>query len=134
MARMSWTKEDLVKLEALYDQRLPLCDIAQRLGRTKTAVNKALSRKSIRPAKESDPEDQYPMIAYKNSWVRMNIVILFLKSCGYIIKPNKGSLALSLGYLLDDFPTSALRLLMLANRIRVEDKKPIFRVVGLTEM
>ena len=136
----SWTIEEFEAVRDGFLKGKRIKVIADELGRTLSAVNKFLTRSGIRKKTEivrtckkkcgfpSKPD----VVRYKENKdsraACFSEVILYLKSKGYlVIKDNyKNMFYTDAEYRLNNKPISKIKLLLLANRLRTEDKKPIF--------
>ena len=106
--------------------------IAKILNRTETSINKELSRSGIRLRRIKKGEQL--IIEKVNSDNKQSdnllIVIDYLKTKDYNIardKPNENNCKNAF-YRLNNKPMSATRLLVIANKHRLEDGLPVFRI------
>lgn len=178
---IEWTVQDIEKMKMAFLEGKKIKIIAKQLGRSPTALNKALSRFGIRESKRNvksydihpcwsnylipkgfNQSPHYQPILLKNHrsktiassrslpteplpkdqflikrehlrstnpiWVSITKVLRYLERQGYLI--IKGSLKDT--YLLEDKTLSTSQLVVLANHLRIEEKKPIFLVDEVT--
>ncbi len=180
MSRASeWTAEEIEKLKISFLKGQKMKITARELGRSHTALNKALSRFGIRPLRKIEgikPKSyltcgshnlgnqpfahSYPALSsggarsllkgsalsfdsttdtsfklrsglQKNEqrWVSLNKIITYLERQGHCITTKNARQGC---YEVDKKPATATYLLLLANRLRVEENKPIFMVSEVT--
>lgn len=142
--RKLWTDKEIEILKNEFSNKTKLKIIALKLGRTTTAINKFLSRSGIRPKKMRTytihPVPRYvpriiiePSLAatFKNC-VGFPKIISYLTSKNYKIFPLKVNtfrmFCPNADYLLDGKPVSKLQLIILANKLRAEEKQNLFKV------
>ncbi len=150
MSRLKlWTSEeiDTMKMGFLSGKSIKL--MARELGRTPSALNKALTRFGIRfhrpnkknkcevkklpmasTCKKNNPLAPQRQACIRNSyglWVTLKRVIDYLCQLGYAVHVAETGTAL-----LNNQPVSHSKLLMLANKFRQENRKPIFLVEEVT--
>ncbi len=127
-----WKQSDLVVLKREFNNGTRLKVIAKILNRTETSINKELSRSGIRLRRIKKGEQL--IIEKVNSDNKQSdnllIVIDYLKTKDYNIardKPNENNCKNAF-YRLNNKPMSATRLLVIANKHRLEDGLPVFRI------
>ncbi len=166
---VEWTTFEIEQMKIAFLQGKTIKVMAEQLGRTPTALNKALSRFGVRqsnlkPVKvpapcidwrrylvpenaptsiDDDPILIPPTPKVKSSflmnrdflratdprWVTLEKVIHYLERQGHRVKTNDAALD---DYQVDGKPVKASYLLLLANRLRIEESKPIFMVSEVT--
>ena len=156
----TWTSFDIEQLMKGYLSGTLLKSLAREMNRTPTALNKALTRFGIRrerPRQEKSlwndfsnakPEQTLnPMTAIRkfdrkfrkqqktliNEWVPMDQILSVLDAKGhhvYMLEANKDPRCSI--YSLDDRKLSALQLVFMANRYRIEQNKAPFYVAEVT--
>ncbi len=180
MSRLrEWTSAEIEELKASFLKGEKIKIIAKHLGRTPTALNKALSRFGIRSSrkpekikvksyvnwsehktrpimtpdcfdhsrillKDSSKEEDNPFYPRSSiqavkeryhcqkdveQWVSLDKIINYLERQGHRIAIKNAEQD---SYEVDKKPATATCLLLLANRLRVEERKPIFMVYNLT--
>jgi hypothetical protein len=154
--RSQWTDEEITLLKYKFAAGKRIKTIAEEIGRSETAVNKFLSRTGIRARKKS--RDMFAELTssqkrQNRSEISMgsdatnqmypdevqagiNDVVSYLKSKGYRISRFHTRDRLRRNrtygdYVYDGHPISGIRLLLFANRLRTEEKLPIFTVASL---
>lgn len=155
-----WSSSELKQLTNGYLSGVSIKELARRLNRTPTALNKALTRFGIRHQRkpkritfwnafgDADLKTYSPQTAiarfdrrYRkhqrelcSRWVPMDQVVSILESKGHIVQLLKAmeNPRQSL-YLFDGKPLPALRLVFIANRYRLERNEGPFYVHGVTE-
>lgn len=144
-SRKLWTDKEIDILKTEFANKTKLKLIALKLGRTTTAINKFLSRSGIRPQKartyiiHTTPKFtthriviEPSLIATFRNFVDFSKIISYLISKNYKISQLKiTSLKMfcpKAEYLLDGKPVSKLQLVILANKLRAEENKNLFRV------
>jgi transposase-like protein len=145
----SWSNEEkiLVKLGFLSGKRIKT--IASEIGRSETAVNKFLSRSGIRCKRQKTQTKQSKQLREQKPMqseletplvdkIQANIlfVIDYLKRNGFKIsklsqQPYTPQL-LGYDYLCNGKPITEAKLLLFANRLRVENNMPIFCIDSIT--
>ena len=156
----TWTSFDIEQLMKGYLSGTPLKTLAREMNRTPTALNKALTRFGIRrerPKEEKTlwndfgnmkPETTpHPMTAIRrfdrkfrkqqkallNEWVPMDEILTLLDEhghCVYMTESNKDPRRSI--YVLDDHKRTALQLVFMANRYRIQQNKAPFYVAEVT--
>ena len=166
---VEWTDFEIEQMKTAFLQGKTIKAIARQLGRTPTALNKALSRFGVRQSRKPVKITALPCIDWrrylmpenppasidndlilippaskvKNSflmnrdclratdprWVPLSKVIHYLERQGHRVKINNAALD---DYQIDTKPVKASYLLLLANRLRIEESKPIFMVSEVT--
>jgi hypothetical protein len=145
MSRLNlWTQEEIEKMKLNFLKGKSIKTMARELGRTPTALNKALSRFGIRhQIRKIPPTDTckkiklgtfYPNTERQGSvqrphilWVNIMKVIDYLSKNGYAVKLcDKGQI------LLNSKLTPHTYLVMLANKLRQQENKPVFMVEEVT--
>ena len=136
-----WHYEDIVKLRLLFLQGHHIKTIAKELGRTVTALNKAISRFGMRDHGPQSIEEVKTLTYYMSLEIRLkkaslktvqpqgvefNVVIDFLADQGILIQYINGS------YVWGHDILNQQQILLRANQIRLEQGLPIFCVPYLT--
>jgi hypothetical protein len=170
-----WTSEEIEEMKIAFIQGEKVKGIARKLGRTPTALNKALSRFGVRTPRKNKviqreapvdwrryllpkgmkceqpillpEENSYQSIVSKKRvekdflknrkrlkatdsiWVSFSRIINYLERQGHRITPIDSELG---QFELDRKPVEKGYMLLLANRLRVEEAKPIFLVNEIT--
>ena len=154
-----WTPSDIEQMKIAFLQGKAIKVIARQLGRTPTALNKALTRFGIRQNRKPKINPAYPnwrrywneQISSDHSvddapsetflsnrfylksndprWVPLEKVIGYLEKQGYRVSCHQTS---SGDYQIDGRIVKAHQLLLLANKLRMEERKPIFMVSEVT--
>lgn len=133
-----WTDTDIEQLKVAYTSRKPLKIIAGEFNRTVMSINKALKRFGIRMSKQTAKvEKKAPTTSYykekrkplEPGWNTQHDLIEWLKINNYEVVP--------LAHLESPFKVNGLKLtpgqlLLTANKLRLQQKLPIFRIVGIT--
>lgn len=167
MTNATWTQEEINTLRSAFLQGQRIKQIASILGKTPTALNKALSRFGIRntappkryqwlsnsipsqiiKTKEIKVQQQpTPIKSKKKSlrlrlrdcsiWVPLSNIVRYLKDKGILseIIPTPNSPLSKEGriYFLHSRLATPSQLILRANELRLEEKKPIFLVEGVT--
>ena len=155
----TWKQNDIQRLKDYYTQGLPIKKIAQHLGRTQTALSKAITRfnllqykppQKIRrdyknfidnalrtaPIKESQKTvfiKRFFALETCEKWVDFKDVLHFLSKQNMTVnslhKNNHDGEAL---YSLNRKTVVPAQVLLVANRIRVENAQPPFKVKDLS--
>jgi hypothetical protein len=144
-----WTEEEIAILKLGFTEGKRTKIIAGEIGRSETAVNKFLNRAGMRRKQPRQliktPSLKKPKILKTNNNANKKThiaevpadigdVIKYVKSKGHkvlMISIKNRCYADDEKYLLNNKPTSAMKLLLLANRLRVEARLPIFSVASL---
>ncbi len=135
-----WTPEDIAALKIGFLKGTPLKVLSKQLNRSPTALNKALSRFRIRARSRflttstlptlrlAEPKRSHRNPSPTQLTVGLAEVVNFLCNDGYDISANKFTLnnRCYTQYLLNKKPTTPIRLLVLANTLRLERQLPIF--------
>jgi hypothetical protein len=136
-----WTQEEIEKMKINFLMGKRIKAMARELGRTPSALNKALSRFGIR---KQNKKQHHALVMSKASvftslerketlkkshvlWVNFVKVIEYLSKSGYMVK-----LCDSGQPILDHQHTSKSYLVMLANKLRQQENKPAFMVEDVT--
>lgn len=148
-----WTTEEISKLKADYAAGKRLKTIASELGRSLSAINKAVTRLAINrrnPRVFSDKKNiKLPIYRSKQQNIiskninTQNVVSFititrYLQSKGFTISkfsdPIVGNCYKNEEevFKVDNTLMTKMKLLLLANRIRVEEKEPIFSLRDIT--
>jgi hypothetical protein len=153
--RSQWTDDEIASLRCKFAAGKRIKTIACEIGRSETAVNKFLSRAGIRPrgirarfaALHRNKHRNYRMPHTDHNiagWmypdeVQIDIdgIVRYLMSKGhkiskYVNQTGQLHSGLSCDYICDGHPTSNTKLLLMANRLRTEERQPIFTVHSLT--
>lgn len=145
MAILNWASKDIEALKAGFLVGMSMKELARDLQRTPTALNKALSRFNIRERKRFNKPARTPselqalqkkktVVKYKKSPDRevkftiLDEVVNYLGNYGYKIeqKAIKRDSKFIAQYFFEKKPISETRLVLIANSIRLDCKKPIF--------
>lgn len=143
MPTSSWSPTELSQLQLAYTQGVPLKTLAQQLGRSPSALNKALTRFRIRPPRppKQEPSSPRPSPFFRHSHVKlrtsrlhlprlisMEQLMLFLNQQGYCAQTRRFLLNQHIYpyYLINQRPSSPVHLLVLANTLRLQQRLPIF--------
>lgn len=126
--RKRWEASDLRLLKSEFGNGTRLKVIARMLGRTETAINKALTRNGIRVSNTKHRKTY--LYKYCNSKeriyiVNLNTVIDYLKSKRYRIT-RLVQYSKTLTYRVNNVAVSNTKLLIIANKHRLEEGLPIF--------
>jgi hypothetical protein len=137
----NWHYEDIIKLRLLFLQGHHIKAIAKELGRTVTALNKAISRFGMRDH-GSKPFEEVKTLTYymsldhrpkkissdttQSKGVEFNVVIHFLTDQGISIQYINGSYVWGYDIL------NQQQILLRANQMRIDQGLPIFCVSYLT--
>ncbi|RZI45699.1 hypothetical protein [Candidatus Finniella inopinata] len=163
-----WTDSDIEQMKTAFLQGKTIKDMAKQLGRTPTALNKALSRFGVRRDRKPTKVTAQPCVDWRRylipggqspnslddeaillpaslkdsflshrlflkatepNWVSLKKVITYLERQGHriqILDADSGD------YKIDNKAAKAGALLLLANRLRIEENKPIFLVKEVT--
>ena len=147
----SWTFGEFEKLKKDFVDGKRIKKMAVELGRTESAVNKFLSRSGIRKnngvKKQCCNRNNKPIklkstssnsVSAKTStqneiFVRFEAVLSYLESKHVVITKNteNSKFFRDEDYKLGDRPASKMKLLLLANRLRLEERAPIFIVTDI---
>jgi predicted transcriptional regulator len=139
----TWSDNDISLLKNLYLTNQPIKIISKILNRTIPSVNKALSRFGIRAIQKRNdvsisksrvlsPRDQKERTKRKinftsEKWVKFPEVLDFLKGKGHLIEmlvEGKSQPKLH----VDDKELHPYQILIMANKIRLQNHQPIFLV------
>jgi hypothetical protein len=143
-----WTMEEATALKDGFTNGKRLKLLAQEIGRSETAVNKFLSRSGIRGKCRGtykrqfwieDKQKKYELTneishkVYKNEIQSdFSDVLEYMRSRGHKISRTLTKqykfFKISADFIMDGRPISSMKLLMQANKLRVEEKKPIFSI------
>jgi hypothetical protein len=144
-----WTHKEIEMLKTGFRNGKRIKILACEIGRSVTAVNKFLSRAGIRNKRGSitvHEEKKGKKRVFEISRATLNKiycnefqtdffeVVRYLKAAGHRITKNKSHDDVFYHceeYTLNGKPTSKMKLLLLANRIRTEKRQPIFSVSSL---
>lgn len=157
MSVQEWSANDIKKARSYFLNGLTIKDIAYKLGRTPTAINKALTRFGIRYKK---PRRQYSDMPYSDTPLQpkeeMALIlpsferkalrkelenwVSFWRVCEYLSTQNVCIYELSPAgieleqrqFRVENRVLSARQLLMLANKIRTHNNLKAFFVKGLS--
>ena len=146
--RQRWTSEEINLIRTGFLAGKLVKTIASEVGRTPTAVNKFLSRSGIRTRRWTIDRTrtrissidvavnmQHPKEQIRTSEVvtKFQEVVGFLKANGYTVSRNEqSSFAPMCHYKLNNMPTSNVKMLLIANRLRCENHQPVFAVPELS--
>ena len=139
-----WTKEEIDILRAGFNKGKIVKILANEVGRSATAVNKFLSRSGIRTRRWKITNHKSKSLKRNGSLVlnrsktlqnnaKFTDILSYLRQKGYSIvrsdfNPNHFA---DSKYLVNNKPYSELKMLLLANKIRVEEHKSIFKIPEL---
>ncbi|MDR2458993.1 MAG: hypothetical protein LBD43_02790 [Holosporales bacterium] len=153
--RNQWTDEEITLLRYKFATGKRIKIIADEIGRSETAVNKFLSRAGIRRkgtrsrfvglTRRNKPRNHHILSMDSRITGRMypdevpidiDGVVHYLRSKGHKISKfsNRDYQYYggeNEGYICDGHPISETKLLLLANRLRTEERQPIFTVNSL---
>jgi hypothetical protein len=150
-----WTANDIETLSVYYTKGFPIKEISRRLGRSPTALHKAISRYKLHPLKSDKPKDKTKEILPSTSifkehneksyikkffqkcmnenWVSFNNVVDYLRQKGidveFLDKKNNNHEDL---YALNNKVFVAPQVLLVANKLRIEEKKMPFKVENVS--
>lgn len=154
-----WTQNDINLLKNYYMQGLPIKLISHHLGRSQTALSKAISRFNLlkyKPGQEVRNEyrnllgdslnilrrtannkaeqiKRFFSLEASEKWVRLEDIIAFLKHNKIrVIALNQKNSSEEDLYSLNQKTVVASQLLLAANRLRVEQKQIPFKVKNLS--
>ena len=142
-----WTPEEIATIKSAFNAGKIVKIIAEEVGRTPSAVNKFLSRSGIRQRrwtidkqKKSKKIKVYEVSrttlerVYKDEYpTDFSEVLKYLKSQGINVSINdKKAFAPMNDFAINSIPVSRVKLLLMANRLRVENNLPIFKVPELS--
>ena len=154
--KKKWTQNEIDLLTKEFKNGTKIKLIASKLGKTETAVNKFLTRCGIRPKTKTLSRNNYLLnnehdnnttkdiqsnitspgwIRLLNDFVDFQEVIKYLKSKNYnisdIIPENIKMFYPNSKYMLNGKPVSKAQLLIVANKLRKEENKNIFKIAGI---
>lgn len=150
MKSRNWTKKEIDILRSGFYEGKLVKTLASEIGRSPSAVNKFLSRSGIRTRRwkimkviEAKPEElkynktlslEQPKRHIYNKNDTFIDILDYLKNRGYTISKinseNNNHFS-NEKYLVNNKPYSDMKILLLANRLRVEEHKSIFSVSEL---
>ncbi|MDR0552733.1 MAG: sigma-70 region 4 domain-containing protein [Holosporales bacterium] len=156
----TWTNQEISKLKEGYISGKKIKDIAEELGRSSSATNKAISRildNRRRKAKPPHSKNEFQIRSEtkeprdkqgkkkerkrssrrKREFITIETITDYLNSKGYNVSrlPNDGYKFFSGEddvFAVGNVPMTKMKMLLTANRIRVENREPIFAPVDLT--
>ena len=146
-----WTANDIEILTVFYTKGLPIKEISKRLNRSPTALHKAISRFKLNPLKSESPlqssEEKWQTNTIKKGdrkksyiqkifhkcmneyWVSFNEVIDYLSEKGIsVVHLNRKNNDNEDLYALNNKIFIATQVLLVANRLRIDEKKTPFKV------
>ena len=145
-----WTSEEIEVIKSAFIAGKLVKTIADEVGRSATAVNKFLSRSGIRkrrwsieknmniPSKKQKifevSKNTLNKIYTNELQVDFKDVVTYLRNNGYLIMKNNSAQRIfysDANYLINNKPLSDIKILLLANRLRTEQRQPIFSVSDL---
>lgn len=144
--KSKWTPEEIATIKSSFLAGKRVKIIANEVGRSQTAVNKFLSRSGIRTRRwtieKAKPVPHSKIFNIPSQSLRevrnteviadFNDVLRYLKQNGYAISKNsKREFSPMDNYAINEKPISEVKLLLLANRLRCENRQPIFSVPEL---
>ena len=109
-----WSSLDLMRLQALFESKATLSEMSSILKRSPTSINKALARSGIRTFRKDKNDNQERPLYDEKVWVPLKDVQKYLK---HYLPSAEGN------------PT---RILLMANRLRMEKNLPPFYVEDVT--
>ncbi|MDR2074941.1 MAG: helix-turn-helix domain-containing protein [Holosporales bacterium] len=146
-----WTKEEIAILKEKYSSGQRIKAIAKELGRTPSAINKTISRLGIarrivridvkrnitlqckvKYAVHDDPD------VYLQKSVSFATIEKYLKEKGFRISRFRDSIYQTCHnnekemFKVGNIPMTKMKVLLFANRIRIEEKKPVFSSKDIT--
>lgn len=150
----TWTVNDIKTLSTCYTKGMSIKEISQILNRTPTALHKAISRfglKSLHPKNNQDASEAWygtpskeetESVSYlkkffekcfNETWVEFQTVLKYLKNQHVIVESlgqfnKKGEELYSIGQKI----FLASQILLIANRLRVEENASPFKVKNLS--
>jgi hypothetical protein len=143
----SWTSKEIEKVKTDFTNGKKIKVIASELGRSLTAVNKFISRYGLRKGKKyrekrSNANDRHKIPVTRQTFQEtfcykpieyddFGDVISYLRANGYNIIKVKSLFTPSCGYMLDGKPVSKANILLVANKLKTEEWKPIFKVADI---
>jgi hypothetical protein len=141
-----WTPDEVEKARIYFLDGKRLKTIANELGRSVTAVNKLLSRAGIRPKnsprrktkqklKEIVPIVRKIWDPIERNHDDFRDVIFYIRKKGYNLGVNNLFQKIffeNAEYVLNGKPISKIKLLLFANKLRIEEKQPIFNIPEIT--
>lgn len=124
-----WSRQEIECIKSGFLSGLPIKILARKIGRSPSALNKALSRFRIRQGRS---EDQGFVKKKRPVRTSMKLVIQFLNSYGYNVSEKSFQIGdeCTREYFVNQQPIAAIRLIVIANCIRLEERRPIFLVDG----
>jgi hypothetical protein len=124
-----WSYKEIKFIKFGFLSGIPIKILAQQIGRSPSALNKALSRYHIR-GNESTGEYSTSVRKKRPMETSMDFVIQFLNSNGYNV--YKRSFHVGVKYVCEYFinqqPVAPARLIVIANGLRLEERRSIFLV------
>jgi hypothetical protein len=141
-----WTPDEIEKIRSDFGSGKKIKVIASELGRSMTAVNKFLSRAGIRQKKRKkyvpsrrrmtqDSSCWIPIPPSLPEYSEFNDVVLYLREKGHdvrrLLSSSRATLFEGATCMIDGRPISKVKLLLLANRLRIEAGEPVFKVVDI---
>ena len=145
--KQRWTSEEISLIRTGFLAGKLVKTIANEVGRTPTAVNKFLSRSGIRTRRWTidrtktkissidiavNMKQQKRQLETNEVVSKFQEVVGYLKANGYTVSKNEqSSFTPMCHYTLNNVPTSNVKLLLLANRLRCENHQPVFAVPEL---
>jgi hypothetical protein len=155
MATQDWSPSEIHKAKQYFLHGLPIKNIAEKLGRTPSSINKALTRfgirtenprytlsKNILEKQKKTNEIRLQSLGFDRQSLRKQLDnwVSFWKVCSYLEAQNicfyersKHGIELDKReFIVNDKVYSARQLLLMANKIRVENDHPAFLVDGLS--
>lgn len=147
ICKNKWKQNDIENLKSDYQQGVRIKVIAGKLGRTETAVQKALTRFGVRPQRKQkrikkaiklrESKVTSPAKAFKETSEQVSFtdVIHYLMNKGQRIRaigidPSQKYCS-KFAFLLNDQPASKMTMLIAANKLRLAENKSVFRVWNL---
>lgn len=153
MASQTWSPAEISKAKEYFLCGLAVKNIAQKLGRTPSATNKALSRLGIRaPSKRDNKSVQFfyqtrvkanktpPKFDKKSLSKQLDNWVSFWKVCNYLGEQKvdfyeqspHGTELNQRTFLVNNKIYNSSQLLLLANKLRVSNNQSAFLVDGLS--
>ncbi|CAO5677044.1 MAG: hypothetical protein HEEMFOPI_01055 [Holosporales bacterium] len=149
----AWTHQDIENLTVFYTTGLPIKEISKKMGRTPTALHKAISRFKLHPSrnlfsKTADnglpkvPKNQRRHPSYlkdlfekcfNEHWVTFDEVLNYLKEKKlHVTKLNQKSDTFETMYALKNKIFVASQILLIANKLRVEENQIPYKVESMS--
>ncbi|MDR1208025.1 MAG: hypothetical protein LBJ89_01595 [Holosporales bacterium] len=124
-----WSYREIKFIKFGFLSGIPIKILAQQIGRSPSALNKALSRYHIRN-NETFGKNKCPVRKKRPMETSMDFVIQFLNSNGYNVckRPFHVGAKYVCEYFINQQPVAPARLIVIANGLRLEERRSIFLV------